>query len=90
MFEDNHIDNMCIEDDPNLSPEENRIRKDIIMDEVKERARIENPKLYKFVYVDQGEVPGIPNTLNFALVDSFIKNSQYILLPKVKHNFEQA
>ena len=33
---------------------------DIIMNEMKERARIENPELYKFAYIENGQVPELP------------------------------
>ena len=35
MWDQNHLDNACSDDDPSLSKSENRIRKDIIMNEMR-------------------------------------------------------
>ena len=56
------------------------------MQEAKEKNKIENPKLYDFVY---NEPITIQPHLNFAQIPSFIENVQYQTLQKVKHNFEQ-
>ena len=45
------------------------------MQEAKERTRIENPKLYTFVYEEQCGVPGIPSTLNVWSNGSIIKSN---------------
>ena len=52
VFDDNYIDNPFIDDIPGLSQQENRLRKEIIMQEAKEKCREENPELYKTVYIE--------------------------------------
>ena len=49
VFDENYIDNPFIDDIPGLSQQENRLRKEIIMQEAKEKCREENPELYKKV-----------------------------------------
>ena len=58
------------------------------MKETKEKAKIENPKLYDFVYNDPSNCT-IPSHLNFAQIPSYIENVQYHTLQTVKHCFEQ-
>ena len=55
------------------------------MQETKEKTRVENPKLYDFVY---NEVIAIPTHLNFVQIPSYTENVQYHTLHTVKHNFE--
>ena len=90
MWDENHLDNASIDDDPKLSKSENRIRKDIIMNEMKERARAENPDVYHFVYGREDTRPEIPSNLNFAQIGSYIRNCEYILHKRVEHKFEQS
>ena len=59
------------------------------MDEIKERARIENPDLYHFAYIREDTAPQVPSHLNFAQIDSYWKNWYYTVHKKVEHHFEQ-
>ena len=78
---------MTIDVDENLSKTAQDIKRQIVLKETKEKTRIENPKLYDFVYNDDSIT--IPPHLNFAQIPSFIENVQYTTLQSVKHCFEQ-
>ena len=47
VFDETYIDNPFIDDLPNLSQQENRLRKEIIMQEAKEKCREENQNYTK-------------------------------------------
>ena len=62
------------------------------MKETKERTRIENPKLYDYVYNNDSEENAsitIPPHLNFAGIPSYVENVQYHTLQTCKQYFEQ-
>ena len=92
FFEKHRLPCMTIDVNENLSKTPQSIKCQIVLKETKERTRIENPKLYDFVYnndsIDNASIT-IPSHLNFAEIPSYIENVQYHTLQTVKHCFEQ-
>ena len=91
IFEKFRLPCATIEVDVSLSEKEKSIKRQIIMQETKERTRIENPKLYEFCYenTENSAEIAIPPHLHFGQIPSFIENVQYQTCQKVKHNFEE-
>ena len=82
---------MLIDVNNNLNETGKSLNRQIVMQETKEKTKIENPRLYEFVY-ERGENSAeitIPTHLNFAEIPSYVENVQYQTLQTCKKYFEQ-
>ena len=76
IFEKHRLPCMEIKVEEGLNETESNMKRQIIMEEARERAKIKNPKLYEFVYGTQSNIT-IPTHLHFGQIPSYIENVEY-------------